>query len=252
VKNCPIYLSSILFNIANDTSYFQLLTHGILLCSLSIIILFGVTKPILAVLALIGLIISSAFFIISLGPLFLGLSYIIVYIGAICVLFLFVVLLLNIRDYGTQEKTNKFILLVYFFVFLNFLPEIINHPLFSKENFSVSKITENVGFTENIGEFLFSDGFPYTFLAIFLLLLTVILVISSSTNIRRYIQPVNNISFSIINVPHINNIGYLVIFYLILTLLFVVYSGLKHSLLAYILAFILFTIWRGMRESFLP
>lgn len=65
------------------------------------------TNPIIAIIYLIGVFLSAAIYLIFIGLNFIGISYIIVYIGAITVLFLFVIMLLNIDlldilETGTQ------------------------------------------------------------------------------------------------------------------------------------------------------
>lgn len=54
-------------------------------------------NPVLSVLYLVAVFINAAGYLIVLGVGFIGLSYLIVYIGAIAVLFLFVVMMLNLR-----------------------------------------------------------------------------------------------------------------------------------------------------------
>lgn len=65
-------------------------------------ILFGVfviisKNPILSVLFLIGLFIAIASYLMTLGINFIGLSYLLVYVGAVSILFLFILMLINIR-----------------------------------------------------------------------------------------------------------------------------------------------------------
>lgn len=65
------------------------------------------TNPVIAIIYLIGVFLSAAIYLIFIGLNFIGISYIIVYIGAITVLFLFVIMLLNIDlldilETGTQ------------------------------------------------------------------------------------------------------------------------------------------------------
>lgn len=54
-------------------------------------------SPIVAVLYLIAVFVLAACYLMSLGVGFIGLSYLIVYVGAVAVLFLFVVMMLNVR-----------------------------------------------------------------------------------------------------------------------------------------------------------
>ena len=54
-------------------------------------------NPILSVLFLIGLFLSISCYLILIGLNFIGLSYLLVYIGAISILFLFILMLINVR-----------------------------------------------------------------------------------------------------------------------------------------------------------
>ena len=68
-------------------------------------------NPVISVIFLISTFVSGALYLILIGINFLGISYIIVYVGAIAVLFLFVIMLLNIRltdilEAGSQYTKN--------------------------------------------------------------------------------------------------------------------------------------------------
>lgn len=54
-------------------------------------------NPVISVLFLIGLFCSIALYLIMIGLYFIGLSYLLVYVGAISILFLFILMLINIR-----------------------------------------------------------------------------------------------------------------------------------------------------------
>src|ERR1700735_1957030 len=54
-------------------------------------------NPIISVLFLIGLFINISVLLILVGLNFIGLSYILVYVGAVSILFLFILMLINIR-----------------------------------------------------------------------------------------------------------------------------------------------------------
>jgi len=65
-------------------------------------ILFGILiiiskNPIVSVLFLIGLFLTIACYLILSGLNFIGLSYLLVYIGAVSILFLFILMLINVR-----------------------------------------------------------------------------------------------------------------------------------------------------------
>src|ERR1700677_1318528 len=54
-------------------------------------------NPIVSVLFLIGLFLSISSYLIMLGINFIGLSYLLVYVGAVSILFLFILMLINVR-----------------------------------------------------------------------------------------------------------------------------------------------------------
>ena len=68
-------------------------------------------NPVIAVIFLISVFVNAAGYLITLGIGFIGISYIIVYIGAITVLFLFVIMMINIKltdilETGSQYTKN--------------------------------------------------------------------------------------------------------------------------------------------------
>ena len=75
-------------------------------------ILFGVftivsRNPIVSVLFLIGLFVNIAGLLILVGYNYIGLSYILVYVGAVSILFLFILMLINIRISELLSETNN-------------------------------------------------------------------------------------------------------------------------------------------------
>lgn len=85
---------------------YETYTNGFLLEILDLIsiiaILSGIfviisNNPIISVLFLIGLFLSISGYLILLGINFIGLSYLLVYVGAVSILFLFILMLINVR-----------------------------------------------------------------------------------------------------------------------------------------------------------
>lgn len=74
------------------------------LCAIFVII---TKNPIVSVLFLIGLFANISFYLILLGLSFIGLSYLIVYIGAVSILFLFILMLINIRISELQSNNSN-------------------------------------------------------------------------------------------------------------------------------------------------
>ena len=129
-------------------------------------------NPIYSLLALILTFINFSFVLFSLKLEFLALAYLIVYVGAICVLFIFVILLLNLRFFSYQNNTRNYIGL--FIMFL--LTLIINYSMFNaKSNY---KDFCNIYLQSNdLQLFAFSffiDQYIYFILAGLLLLLAII------------------------------------------------------------------------------
>src|SRR5690606_37728089 len=86
----------------------DVLSMFIILCGIYIIIS---KNPIVSILFLIGLFGGISSYLILIGLSFIGLSYLIVYIGAISILFLFILMLINIRTSEIQNYTKNSILL---------------------------------------------------------------------------------------------------------------------------------------------
>lgn len=68
-------------------------------------------NPVISVIFVISTFVNAAGYLILLGVNFIGISYIIVYIGAIAVLFLFIIMMINIRltdilETGSQYTKN--------------------------------------------------------------------------------------------------------------------------------------------------
>jgi cytochrome c oxidase subunit 1 len=64
-------------------------------------------NPIVSVLCLIALFVGIACYLISSGITFIGLSYLLVYVGAVSILFLFILMLINIRVSELTTDTNR-------------------------------------------------------------------------------------------------------------------------------------------------
>ena len=79
-----------------------------------ICILFGVLtitskNPIVSVLFLIGLFSVISVYLIMVNLTFIGISYLLVYVGAVSILFLFILMLINIRISELLSKSNNYL-----------------------------------------------------------------------------------------------------------------------------------------------
>lgn len=78
-----------------------------LLSILSGIFVIITNNPIVSVLFLIALFLNISAYLILIGIHFLGLSYLLVYVGAVSILFLFVIMLINIRVSELHSNTRN-------------------------------------------------------------------------------------------------------------------------------------------------
>jgi NADH-ubiquinone oxidoreductase chain 6 len=93
-------------------------TNGFLIEILDILslicILFGIytiisKNPVVSVLFLIGLFSTISCYLILIGLSFIGISYLLVYVGAISILFIFILMLINIRISELLSDTNNYL-----------------------------------------------------------------------------------------------------------------------------------------------
>lgn len=120
-----------LYSIYNDFNGFSInFLFFIAFVSLLSGVFIIITKnPIVSVLYLILLFSSIACYLIFIGIKFIGISYLLVYVGAVSILFLFILMLINIRVSELISDTNNNIplavlaVLAFFIPFSNILPD---------------------------------------------------------------------------------------------------------------------------------
>ena len=84
-------------------------------------------NPVISVIFLITTFVCAAIYLILIGINFIGISYIVIYVGAIAVLFLFVIMMINIKltdildtGYNYTKNLPLAVLIVTLFIFLIF------------------------------------------------------------------------------------------------------------------------------------
>src|SRR5258708_18548670 len=97
--------------ITNNIFFYNNLVMLEFIIILSAIFIIISRNTIISVLFLIGLFLFIAIYLIIIGLNFIGLSYLLVYIGAVSILFLFILMLIDIRLSELQTNTNNSILL---------------------------------------------------------------------------------------------------------------------------------------------
>ena len=161
-------------------------------------------NPIVSVLFLICLFVLISGYLILLGMNFIGISYLLVYIGAVSILFLFILMLINIRISEIQNETKNsmplaIIISLSFYIALyeiipfnsrenniqNFeiksnLMNLIKHMDYSNNNLDFlvsnqwdSNLTEILHIT-SIGNILYTNYFLWLILASIILLLAMV------------------------------------------------------------------------------
>jgi NADH-ubiquinone oxidoreductase chain 6 len=94
-------------------------------------------NPIISLLFLIALFAGISSYLLIIGLSFLGLSYLVVYIGAVSILFLFILMLINIRMSELQSNTNNSIPLAISIAIL------FNYPIFQLLPYDIAILSNN-------------------------------------------------------------------------------------------------------------
>src|SRR3954447_2916299 len=123
------------------------------LCGILVIIS---KNPIVSVLFLIGLFLSIASYLIILGLNFIGLSYLLVYVGAVSILFLFILMLINVRTSELLSNTSNSIPLA-IIISISF-----SYPVYDILPYSIVAIT-NTSYLNNIHSVITSFLFNLNF-----------------------------------------------------------------------------------------
>jgi NADH-ubiquinone oxidoreductase chain 6 len=110
------------------------------LCGILVII---IKNPVLSVLFLIGLFLSIASYLMILGLNFIGLSYLLVYVGAVSILFLFILMLINVRVSELVSNTrNSIVLAIFISISFNFpVYEILPYSIAEVKSYNLSMTT---------------------------------------------------------------------------------------------------------------
>lgn len=112
-------------------------------------------NPIVSVLFLIGLFLSIACYLLVLGVNFIGLSYLLVYVGAVSILFLFILMLINVRVSELSSNTSNtiplaLVIAIYFnypvYEILPYNPSALNSYSFNLHMLDFMSYGDNVSY----------------------------------------------------------------------------------------------------------
>lgn len=95
-------------------------------------------NPIVSVLFLIALFLSISTYLIILGINFIGLSYLLVYVGAVSILFLFILMLINVRISELTSDTSNSIPLAIIIAIA------FNYPIYNILPYSLIYVNGNI------------------------------------------------------------------------------------------------------------
>lgn len=134
----------------------DILSFIAILCGILVIIS---KNPVVSVLFLIGLFFSIASYLMTLGLNFIGLSYLLVYVGAVSILLLFILMLINVRISELLSNTSNSIPLA-IFISISF-----NYPVNQVLPYSIAFFNSHIMDSNNT--FMMSDNYSNFFSEIF-------------------------------------------------------------------------------------
>ena len=126
-----------------------------ILCGIFVII---TKNPIVSVLFLIGLFLSISSYLIMLGMNFIGLFYLLVYVGAVSILFLFILMLINIRISELfSDTSNSIPLAIILTIAFNYpMYHILPYSIasFSSYTISINKVLNDIWYSNSYTDHL--------------------------------------------------------------------------------------------------
>lgn len=146
------------------------------------------TNPLYSVIALIAIFLNFSVLMFANSLDFLALIFIIIYVGAICVLFLFIIMLLNLRVVESTTRNNLVLFLIIISGVILFIGFFIDTIQLEDIN------SELILFNEEIYNFIFLyyNYFFYFILIAFILLFSMVSAILLTKNKVKRTQVVKN------------------------------------------------------------
>ena len=121
------------------------LTYIAILSVISGILIVVSKNPIISVLYLILLFSNISCYLIFVGIKFIGISYLLVYVGAVSILFLFILMLLNIRVSELISDTSNSIPLAFLSIITIYLPfsKLVPDTQYFNEGFYINNVSSS-------------------------------------------------------------------------------------------------------------
>jgi NADH-ubiquinone oxidoreductase chain 6 len=136
-------------------------------------------NPIISVLYLIALFLSISSYLIMVGLVFIGISYLLVYIGAISMLFLFILMLIDIRISELQVNTRNSLFLAFLIgtIFIYIMNNIVNIELIESDIYFTS-LNNWEGYIANRIDIINIGNVLYTNYSIWIIITSVLLLLA--------------------------------------------------------------------------
>lgn len=140
-------------------------------------------NPIISILYLIGLFGGIASYLILIGLNFLGLSYLIIYVGAVSILFLFILMLINIRISELKNNNSNSIPLgiIISILISSLLPSAASAAKLQPKSFTIEEASSNnwenlveVNSIANIGNVLYTSHNTWLIITSLILVLAMV------------------------------------------------------------------------------
>lgn len=177
----------------NSNTLFILLSSLLVICALMVIVS---KHPVFSLLFLVGCFIFSSFLLFMLECEFLALLFIVIYVGAIAVLFLFVIMMLDTKSINLSKNVIKYIPAGFIF-FVFFLIPVLNlvsdhfNTNFLTNSFYFNKyrnwydMVDSVSDVEVYGQVLYSYFVLHFLIVGFILLLVLVGVVYLTNNFNK-------------------------------------------------------------------
>jgi NADH-quinone oxidoreductase subunit J len=141
----------------------------------------GSRNPLYSVLSLVSVFLLSSVLVFSLEAEFLALSFVLIYVGAIAILFLFIVIMLDIKVRNTSMHLvgiNAFIFLIFFSALLEFVITLdFNYTLMNTTNYNwINWFSEinHLSNTQMLGQILYTYYYLFFLIAGFILIIALV------------------------------------------------------------------------------
>ena len=148
-----LYLLNETFTNGSRAELLDLISLASILCGIFVIIS---KNPIVSVLFLIGLFLSISGYLIMLGINFIGISYLLVYVGAVSILFLFILMLINVRiSELLTDTSNSIPLAIIIGIYFHYaVYQILPYSIAAYDSYTLKNSSLNLLYNINASDYI--------------------------------------------------------------------------------------------------